>query len=80
MYSIEEIININPNLNHVIIKNEKIDFHSVIYPNLGASLQKLASNGIEIIDGITDDEEGLNTYKNKVYEKFGFYQKLFISS
>lgn len=72
MYSIEEIINSNSNLNHVIIKNEKIDLHSVIYPNLGASLQKLTSNGIEIIDGITANEEGLIAYKNKYNSSFLF--------
>ncbi len=72
MYSIEEINCKNTLLNQVIIKNEELSFHSIIYPNLGASIQKLASNGIDIIDGITSNEEGLNTYKSKFNSSFLF--------
>ncbi len=72
MYSIEEINNKNPLLNQVIIKNDALHFHSVIYPNLGASLQKLTSNGVEIIDGITTNEDGVNTYRSKYNSSFLF--------
>ena len=72
MYIFEEINNPNPYLNQVIIKNENLDFYSIIYPNLGASIQKLSSNGIEIIDGIENSDEGLNTYKNKYNSSFLF--------
>ena len=42
----------NPLLNEVIITNKTLNLNCSIYPNLGASIQKLNSNGIEIIDGI----------------------------
>ena len=72
MYSIEEINHVNPALNQILIKNNELDFQGVIYPNLGASLQRLSSHGIEIIDGITSSEEGLNTYKSKYNSSFLF--------
>ncbi len=72
MYIFEEINNPNPDLNQVIIKNEKLDFYSIIYPNLGASLQKLSSHGVEIIDGIENNNEGLNTYKQRYNSSFLF--------
>ncbi len=65
MYSITTKENKNPLLNEVIVSNKKLNFKSIIYPNLGASLQKVIINGIELIDGITPNEIGLNTYKNK---------------
>jgi len=72
MYYIEEVNNTNPLLNSVLIKNDKLNFHSSIYPNLGATLQQLSTNGIEIIDGITNNENGLKTYKNKYNSSFLF--------
>jgi len=63
MYVIKEIKDVNPALNQVVIKNKKLDFYSIIYPNLGASLQNLSSHGIEIIDGIAKTDKGLNSYK-----------------
>ena len=72
MYYLAQTNNPNPDLNQVIIKNEKLDFYSIIYPNLGASIQKLRSHGIEIIDGIENSDEGLNTYKNRYNSSFLF--------
>jgi aldose 1-epimerase len=65
MYSIITKINENPLLNEVIISNEKINFKSIIYPNLGASIQKLKHNEIDIIDGISNNQAGLDLYKSK---------------
>ena len=62
----------NSLLNEVIITNETLKLNCSIYPNLGASIQKLNSNGIEIIDGITNDEKGLELYKNKFNSSFLF--------
>ncbi|GGK57433.1 MULTISPECIES: aldose 1-epimerase [Flavobacteriaceae] len=65
MYKITITKNENPLLNEVIIFNKELNFTSSIFPNLGASLQKLDYNGIEIIDGISANDDGLKTYKNK---------------
>ena len=65
MYNIEITKNDNPLLNEVIISNKKSNFKSIIYPNLGASLQKVLINGINLIDGISPDEIGLDTYKTR---------------
>jgi len=65
MYKIKVTKNTNPNLNQVIISNKELDFESCIFLNLGASLQKLNCNGIDLIDGITADTNGLQTYKSK---------------
>ncbi|PKP13204.1 MAG: hypothetical protein CVU08_06550 [Bacteroidetes bacterium HGW-Bacteroidetes-3] len=64
MYTAEIVKNQNPLLNQIFIKNKKLHFQSVIYPNLGASLQKLLLNSVDIINGISNDTEGLNDYKN----------------
>lgn len=72
MYILEEINNPNPDLNQIIIKNKKLDFYSIIYPNLGASIQKLRSHSIEIIDGIENSDAGLNRYKNSYNSSFLF--------
>lgn len=65
MFKIEIKKNDNPLLNEVKISNPTTLVSAIIYPNLGASLQKLTKNGIEIIDGITNNKEGLTLYKNK---------------
>lgn len=62
----------NSLLNEVIITNELLNLNCSIYPNLGASIQQLTSNGIEIIDGITNDEKGLELYKSKFNSSFLF--------
>jgi aldose 1-epimerase len=72
MYIIEIVKNQNPLLNQIVIKNEKSNFYSIIYPNLGASLQKLSSNNTEIINGISNAAEGLNDYKNAFKSAFLF--------
>lgn len=72
MYTVEVVKNLNPLLNQIVIKNETLHFYSVIYPNLGASLQKLSSNNTEIIDGISNTAEGLNDYKNTYKTAFLF--------
>ena len=65
MYTITQIEHENPQLNQVIIKNAALNLHSIIYPNLGASLQKLTINNTEIIDGISNNEAGLEMYKTR---------------
>lgn len=72
MYSIEQIENSNPLLNQIIISNKNINFQSIIYPNLGASLQKYAFNDIDYIDGISNNQKGLDTYKDKFNSSFLF--------
>ena len=65
MYKITDKKNKNPLLNEVIISNKELNFTSCIFPNLGASLQKLNCNRIDLIDGISANDDGLKTYKNK---------------
>jgi len=65
MYKITITKNENPLLNEVIIINNQLNFKGSIFPNLGASLQKLNCNGIDLIDGISANDDGLKTYKNK---------------
>jgi len=65
MFTIEISEHQNNSLNQIIIKNEVLNFNATIYPNLGASLQQLQLKNIDIIDGITSDEKGLNTYANR---------------
>lgn len=72
MYIIEVVKNQNPLLNQVVINNEKLSFNGIIYPNLGASLQKLSLNSIDIINGIPNNTEGLNNYKNTFKSAFLF--------
>lgn len=72
MYYIEELAHSNPLLNQIIIKNDKLNLQSSIYPNLGASIQKLSSNEEDIIDGISNNNEGLELYKNKFNSSFLF--------
>lgn len=72
MFKVTTTQNSNPLLNEVIITNQLQNLEISIYPNLGASIQKLKSNGIEIIDGISNDEAGLTTYKSKFNSSFLF--------
>ncbi len=72
MFKITTTQNQNSLLNEVTITNKSLNIKSTIYPNLGASLQKLTKNSIEIIDGITNDEKGLELYKNKFNSSFLF--------
>ncbi len=72
MYTVEILKNQNPLLNQIVIKNETLKFHSTIYPNLGASLQKLSLNNTDIINGISNAAKGLNDYKNTFKSAFLF--------
>ena len=54
----------NPALESLTVSHETENFKIRIYPNLGASLQEFVKNDIQIIDGITNDETGLEKYKN----------------
>lgn len=62
----------NTRLEHIHIQNDTVS--SRIYPNLGASMQELCINGEHIIDGITNDQNGLedydSTYKSSILFPF----------
>ena len=72
MYRINTEEHANPSLNQIIITNDALNFKSVIFPNLGATLQKLSRNGIEIIDGINAKEEDLKIYNERYNSSFLF--------
>ncbi len=72
MYSIKTTKNENPLLNQVVISNENLNLKSIIYPNLGAAIQELSVNNVSIIDGITNDQAGLDLYKTKFNSSFLF--------
>jgi len=61
MMHIEKIKNDNHLLDHLHIHHKSLS--AKIYPNLGGSLQELVVNDIIIIDGISDDDAGLEDYK-----------------
>lgn len=80
--TIDQITHKNHLLEHLHIHNEKVSLR--IYPNLGGSLQELRINDVTIIDGITNDQEGIEdyaaTYKSSILFPFpnriedGIYQ------
>lgn len=72
MFKITNTKKDNSLLNEVIVTNDSLNIEVSIFPNLGATLQKLVKNGIEIIDGITNDEAGLALYKSKFNSSFLF--------
>lgn len=72
MYIVEVVKNQNSLLNQIVIKNKMLKFHGAIYPNLGASLQKLRLNNTEIINGISNTVKGLSDYKNTYKSAFLF--------
>ena len=72
MYTIETIENKNTLLNQIIITNKTLNFNCSIYPNLGASLQQLKIGSLNLIDGISCNENGLTTYKNAFKSSFLF--------
>ena len=59
-------------LEHFHIHNDIVS--AKIYPNLGASIQELSINGVQIIDGINNDLDGLAdyaaTYKSSILFPF----------
>jgi len=65
MYKIKIIENENPFLKHIKITNDLTNLESLIYPNLGASIQKLNVKQVTIIDGIHNNTNPLEIYKNR---------------
>src|SRR5210317_2142732 len=65
MFEIQSLKHKNKQLNQLIITNKETGHEASIFPNLGASLQNLTIRNTELIDGITADEAGLETYKSK---------------
>lgn len=59
-FQIKHIPNENELLNLIQVSSEEMTCE--IYPNLGASLQKLAWKGNDIIKGIENDQEGIKAY------------------
>ena len=72
MFTIIEKTQSNVLLNQCIIRHSETDFEAVIYPNLGASLQKLSFLKVAIIDGISPDIEGLKGYGGGYNSSFLF--------
>lgn len=65
MFIVDKISNKNVLLEHIHVFNESISCR--IFPNLGASIQTLIFNKIDIIKGIHFSEDGLLSYK-KMYQ------------
>jgi len=61
MFKAEHIQNKNPLLKHILVYNDFVSCK--IFPNLGASIQELSFNNIDVIDGINISEDGLQSYK-----------------
>jgi len=72
MYTFESIAHEIPELSQIIIKNKALRIRGVILPNLGATLQQYALKNVEILDGIFQDQNGLDTYNNKFNSAFLF--------
>jgi len=72
MFKVEHKSHQNPLLNKLLVTNNALHLKSIIYPNLGASLQQLNLNNNAIINGISDDENGLETYKKMFNSAFLF--------
>ena len=72
MIHIDQISNPNKLLTHLHIHSK--DLSAKVYPNLGGSLQEFVVNKVNIIDGISHDEAGLedyaNTYKSSILFPF----------
>ena len=72
MYQITTTNHKNELLNQVCITNISEEFKCIIYPNLGASLQKFEIKNTNLIEGITQTEEGLKVYNSGFYSSFLF--------
>jgi len=70
MFSISKNSNNNPLLENYTISNSNISCK--IYQNLGGTLQELQLNGKEIIKGINNTENGLDSYKPMFQSSFLF--------
>lgn len=62
MFIVNKISNKNPLLNHIHIFSDTVSCK--ICPNLGASIQELSFNNIEIIDGIDFSKDKTESYKD----------------
>lgn len=65
MFQLLKRTHTNPALDRISVVHSSENFNIEIYPNLGASLQRFVKNNIQIIDGISNDDEGLETYKQR---------------
>ena len=65
MFYQEIIHHPNPKLQQLVIRNDQLKFHTVIFPNLGASIQAYETNGIAVLEGISFDSAGLDDYNVK---------------
>lgn len=65
MFAIDFLKHKNPTLNQYIITNKRAHFEAVIFPYLGASLQKLTINSLKIIDEIKPKTTHLKKYKTQ---------------
>jgi aldose 1-epimerase len=65
MFAINFLKHKNPLLNQYNISCKKENFEAVIFPNLGASLQKLTINSVNIIDEIKSKTTHLKKYSNQ---------------
>ena len=63
MFILSEHPHSNPALESLTVSHKTENFKIRLYPNLGASLQKFVKNNVAIINGITNDEAGLEIYK-----------------
>ena len=62
MWKIREIKHSNKLLDHIHLTSDRMSCK--VFPNLGGSLQELTIDNIDIIDGITIDQKGLEDYQN----------------
>jgi aldose 1-epimerase len=63
MFTLKNIVHNNNLLNHIHISNDTISCK--LFPNLGASIQTLSINNIDILNGIDISKKGLDSYKEK---------------
>lgn len=61
MWKIREVKHENSLLDHINLSSNRISCK--IFPNLGGSLQELSVDNIDIIEGITIDQKGLEDYR-----------------
>lgn len=62
MWKIREIRHENSLLDHIQLYSNRMSCR--VFPNLGGSLQELAIENIQVIDGISIDPKGLEDYSN----------------
>ena len=62
MFEVREVRNENYLLHHIDVHNN--DISCKIFPNLGGSIQEFIYKGVQIIDGISIDDDGIDDYFN----------------